>query len=107
MAHMIAKQKCEGVPTSTRPPRLSEIASVFARYANLSFGGGSATIGVLQYEIETKRRWIRLDQFQLCYALSRITPGTNLLAFCTAAGRLTQGWPVLSSRWRQHPYHVH
>jgi hypothetical protein len=31
----------------TRPravPRLAEIASVFARYANTTFGGGSATI---------------------------------------------------------------
>jgi chromate transporter len=75
-----------------RPPRLAEIASIFARYGNLTLGGGSATIGVLQREIETKRPWINRDEFSLCYGLSRLTPGTNLLAFCTAVGWLIRGW---------------
>ncbi len=73
-------------------PRLREIAGAFARYGNLTFGGGSATIGVLQREIETKRAWISRDQFHLCYGLSRVTPGTNLLAFCTAVGWMARGW---------------
>ena len=77
---------------ATRQPRLGEIAAVFARYGNLTFGGGSATIGVLQHEIETKRLWITREQFQLCYGFSRVTPGTNLLAFCTAVGLLARGW---------------
>ncbi len=77
---------------TVRRPKLHEIASVFARYGNLTFGGGSATIGVLQHEIETKRQWISRDQFHLCYGLSRVTPGTNLLAFCTGVGWLTRGW---------------
>jgi chromate transporter len=81
-----------GGGTATTRPRLAEVASVFARYGNLTFGGGSATIGVLQREIETKRPWINRDQFRLCYGLSRLTPGTNLLAFCTAVGWLTRGW---------------
>lgn len=76
----------------TRRARLADIANVFARYGNLTFGGGSATIGVLQHEIETKRLWVSRDQFQLCYGLSRVTPGTNLLAFCTAIGWLARGW---------------
>jgi chromate transporter len=93
MALMVPNQRGEDAPSSTARPRLSEIASVFARYGNLTFGGGSATIWVLRHEIETKRPWITHDQFQLCYGLSRLTPGTNLLAFCTAVGRLTRGWP--------------
>jgi chromate transporter len=28
----------------------------------------------------------------LCYALARVTPGTNLLAFCTATGWLLRLW---------------
>jgi chromate transporter len=90
---MTPKQRGEWVPSATTLPRLGEIAGVFARYANLTFGGGSATIGVLQHEIETKRPWITRDQFRLCYGLSRLTPGTNLLAFCTAVGWLGRGWP--------------
>jgi chromate transporter len=82
----------EPCPSHERRPRLAEIASVFARYGNLTLGGGSATIGVLQREIETKRPWINRGQFSLCYGLSRLTPGTNLLAFCTAVGWLTRRW---------------
>ena len=67
-------------------PTLAEIASVFTRYANTTFGGGSATIAVLREQILTRRGWIDEGEFDLNYALSRLTPGTNLLAFCTAAG---------------------
>ena len=89
---MIPKRGSERLLNLTTRPRLSEIAGVFARYGNLTFGGGSATIGVLQQETEIKRSWITHDQFQLCYGLSRLTPGTNLLAFCAAAGQLMRGW---------------
>ena len=93
MTYMVPKEGGEKArPIPTIVPRLGEIASVFARYANLTFGGGSATIAVLQHEIEAKRPWITRDQFRLCYGLSRLTPGTNLLAFCTAAGWLMRGW---------------
>src|SRR4051812_45020695 len=80
----------------TRPrvvPKLAEIASVFARYANTTFGGGSATIAVLREQILTRRGWIDEAEFDLSYALSRLTPGTNLLAFCTAAGWTARRWP--------------
>jgi chromate transporter len=73
-------------------PALGELASVFARYANSTFGGGSATIAVLHDQIVEKRRWLRESEFQLDYALSRLTPGTNLLAFCTASGWTRRGW---------------
>jgi chromate transporter len=71
-------------------PSLRAIASVFARYANTTFGGGSATIAVLREQIVEKRPWLDREQFDLAYALSRLTPGTNLLAFCTAAGWITR-----------------
>jgi chromate transporter len=73
-------------------PTLVELASVFARHANTTFGGGSATIAVLRQEVVAKRSWIREPEFELSYALSRLTPGTNLLAFCTAAGWTSRGW---------------
>ena len=65
---------------------------MFARYANLTWGGGSATIAVIHDQIVTKRSWISELQFNLAFALSRLTPGTNLLAFCTAAGWLARRW---------------
>ena len=39
-------------------PELAEIAQVFARYANTTFGGGSATIAVLEQQVVGKRGWI-------------------------------------------------
>jgi chromate transporter len=77
---------------ATGSPRLRQLASVFARYANMTFGGGSATIAVLHEQLVERRSWLSQAQFELCYALSRLTPGTNLLAFCTAAGWVVRRW---------------
>src|SRR5215831_15984955 len=75
------------------PPSLFRIAQVFTRYANLTFGGGSATIAVLREQALTRHNWISDLQFQLAYGLSRLTPGTNLLAFCTAVGWMVRRTP--------------
>jgi chromate transporter len=72
-------------------PTLSRIALVFARYANLTLGGGSATAATLHRELVEKRHWLTEDQFTLSFALGRITPGTNLLAFCTGFGWALRG----------------
>lgn len=76
----------------TETPRLHQIAAVFARYGNLTFGGGSATVAVLREQTLVRRKWISELQFQLAYALSRLAPGTNLLAFSTAVGWMTRRW---------------
>jgi chromate transporter len=73
-------------------PSLRSLAVVFLRYGNMTFGGGSATIATLHREIIGKRDWVNQQQFDLSYALSRLTPGTNLLAFSTAMGWLISGW---------------
>ena len=76
-------------------------------------------------EIVTKRNWVTEQQFGLSFALGRLTPGTNLLAFCTGIGWMLRGWwgatvallaasipctliviviTVLFSRWQENPY---
>jgi chromate transporter len=77
--------------TKSSPATLGGIGWVFARYANLTLGGGSATTAVLHHELLEKRHWLNDDSFTLCYALGRLTPGTNLLAFCTGVGWLLHG----------------
>ena len=67
--------------------KLRDIASLFARYANFTFGGGSPTMAVIQREM-SKRGLLDEQRFALCFALSRLTPGTNVLAFCVAVGWL-------------------
>lgn len=74
-------------------PTLSQMAEGFTRCANFTLGGGSATVAVLHREILDKRRWLSADNFALCFALARLTPGTNLLAFCTGAGWIVRGMP--------------
>lgn len=75
-----------------QPPSLHAMFAVFARFGNLTFGGGSATIATLHGEIVERRSWISQHRFDLAYALSRLTPGTNLLAFSTAIGWMLHGW---------------
>lgn len=74
-------------------PLLASIANVFIRYANFTLGGGSATVAVMHRELLDKRKWVSPDNFALCFALARLTPGTNLLAFCTGIGWLLKGLP--------------
>jgi chromate transporter len=81
-----------GVKAVARSPSLRELFRVYLRIGNFTFGGGGATVAALQRELVTVREWINTAQFGLCYALARVTPGTNLLAFCTATGWLLRRW---------------
>ncbi len=84
----------DGRPSSPPPTRLcSRSPGVFVRYANFSLGGGSATVAVMHRELLDKRRWVSSDNFILCFALARLTPGTNLRAFCTGVGWLLRRLP--------------
>jgi chromate transporter len=74
---------------STSRPGLVELAGVFLRIGNTTVGGGEPTIAAFQREL-VRRGWLSPEQFGLSYALARLTPGTNMLAFCAAAG-----WYVL------------
>ena len=65
-------------------PRWTELAGVFLRIGNTTVGGGEPTIAALQRELG-RRGWLSPDEFGLAYALARLTPGTNMLAFCAAA----------------------
>ena len=77
----------------TERPSLTELADVFARYGNFTLGGGSATSAVIYGQVVTRRHWVNDHQFTLCFALGRLTPGTNVLAFCTGIGWVLRGFP--------------
>lgn len=78
--------------SSLVPPTLRQIGAAFIRYANATFGGGSATTAVLHRAIVDERAWVAPERFGLIYALARLTPGTNLLALCTGLGWQLRGW---------------
>jgi chromate transporter len=69
-----------------KTPTMPRLTALFARVGNLTFGGGDPTMAALYTELVTARRWLSNETYGLIYALARITPGTNILAFCAAAG---------------------
>lgn len=48
-------------------------------------------MALLQREL-IGRKWITRDDFALAYSLARITPGTNVLAFCAGTGARVLGF---------------
>lgn len=71
---------------------LRALLTVMLRTGAFTFGGGGATTFALRRELSRNRDWLDEEGFTLCYALARITPGTNLFAFCTAVSFRLAGW---------------
>ncbi len=84
----------------SRPGRSSDTSGVslwrlFAlhlKVGNTVFGGGDPTLAALQSEIVATRQWISREKYGVVFALARITPGTNLLAFCAGLSWELMGW---------------
>ncbi|HTC36702.1 MAG TPA: chromate transporter [Bryobacteraceae bacterium] len=73
-------------------PRLTSLSRLFARVGVTVFGGGDPTIAILQREFY-QREWLSPEKFAIAFGLARLTPGTNVLAFCAAAGWYIRGLP--------------
>jgi chromate transporter len=71
-------------------PSLAALTSLYLKIGNTTFGGGDPTMALLQREL-IGREWITREDFGLAYSLARITPGTNVLAFCAATGARVLG----------------
>jgi len=74
------------------PASLARIAMLFLRAGTLTFGGGNPTMAALYNDLVAARRWITAEQYGLVYALARLTPGTNLLAFGAGIAWQMEGW---------------
>lgn len=66
-------------------PRFPGVTRLFLRVGITVFGGGDPTIAILQREFY-RRDWLSAEKFAIAFGLARLTPGTNVLAFCAAAG---------------------
>ncbi|HEY6344131.1 MAG TPA: chromate transporter [Bryobacteraceae bacterium] len=71
--------------------KLGLLTRIFLRIGNTTFGGGYVTMAMLGRELVDVRRWITSEDYALAFALARVTPGTNVIAFCAAAGWLVSG----------------
>ena len=74
------------MPVSVSTPTLRKLTGIFLRIGNTTFGGGLPTIAALQRELVEQRAWLSQEDYALAFSLARVTPGTNVIAFCTAVG---------------------
>ena len=74
-------------------PSIARLVWIFLRYANFTFGGGTATTVAVDQEIVERQKLVSRDTASLSYALARLTPGTNVLAYCTGIGWKMRGFP--------------
>ena len=70
----------------TVAPTLGKLTSVFFRIGNTTFGGGPPTMAALQREFVDREKWLSPEEYALAFSLARVTPGTNIIAFCAATG---------------------
>jgi chromate transporter len=68
------------------------VIALFLRIGTLTFGGGDPTMAAFYTEVVAARKWISHETYGLVYALARITPGTNLLAFGAGLSWELGGW---------------
>jgi chromate transporter len=59
----------------------------------VTFGGGNPTMAAMHTEMVKNRKWLAPEKYAVSYALARITPGTNMLAFCAGTAWELLGWP--------------
>ena len=66
-------------------PSVRDVGWVVFRDVNQTMGGGIASVELLRRTL-ARRGWAGPDEHNLLLAVSRLTPGTNILAYCTALG---------------------
>jgi chromate transporter len=70
-------------------PSLAAIAWRIGVDANSTLGGGMASMEVIRRSFQ-RRGWLDETRHALLVAVSRFTPGTNLLAYCAGLGWLAK-----------------
>ena len=78
-------------PGDKRTPSLRQLAAAVMFDVNRTVGGGHASIELLRRRF-TSRGWLDADAHAVIIAVSRLTPGTNILAYCVTLGWRYHGW---------------
>jgi chromate transporter len=79
-------------PTPETPSTIPHVAWVVARDVNRTVGGGVASMELMRRSLGA-RGWLTDAEHALLIAVSRLTPGTNLLAYCATVGWTRHGLP--------------
>ena len=73
-------------------PTLRQLATAVTLDVNRTLGGGHPAIELLRRRF-MGRQWLDAASHALFIAVSRVTPGTNVLAYCVTLGWWSHGWP--------------
>lgn len=74
------------------PPSLKQVTAAVALDVNLTFGGGNPAMELLRRRF-IARAWFDASTHGLLMAISRVTPGTTVLAYCVMLGWRYHRWP--------------
>lgn len=66
-------------------PSIRDLAWVVCRDVNRTLGGGNAAMELIRRTF-ARQGWLDPGDHALLVAVSRVTPGTNILAYCVALG---------------------
>ena len=72
-------------------PSIRQLIATVALDVNRTLGGGHASIELLRRRF-TSRGWLDADAHGVIVAVSRLTPGTNILAYCVTLGWRFHRW---------------
>jgi chromate transporter len=93
----VSSANAKPTPTSSAANKLrlglAEIARVYFGVAGSTWGSGSVTVVNIRNELVDRRAVLSEPEFTFAYAMARLAPGTNVLAFCAATGWRLAGWP--------------
>ena len=73
-------------------PRLGDFLYAFLRIGNSTFGSGTMMVTLLAEEMRD-RHWLEQARIDLFFTLSRVLPGTNVMAFVASTAHAVRGWP--------------
>ena len=74
-------------------PSLLELVLTFAQIGALSFGGGYASIGLVENQVVTVKGWMTYAEFSDIVAIDELTPGPVAINAATFVGNKMAGIP--------------
>jgi chromate transporter len=72
-------------------PSLQQLTTAVALDVNRTLGGGYPAMELMRRRFAAQR-WLDAREHGLFVAISRVTPGTNVLAYCVGLGWQFHGW---------------
>lgn len=79
-------------PDTRMSPKLLDLCLVWLRIGAFSFGGGASALYLMRREFVQAHRWMTGEEYNKAFALSKLVPGTNIIAQSILMGKMVAGW---------------